>query len=35
MARSGSSNKVGSGRDKGKMAPQHGKDLKGGRSQKK
>lgn len=29
MARSGSSNKVGSGRNKGKMAPQDGKDLKG------
>lgn len=28
MARSGSSNKVGSGRNKGKMAPQDGKDLK-------
>jgi len=36
MARSGSSNNVGSGRNKGKMAPQDGKDLKGGRrSQKK
>ena len=34
MAKSGSSNKVGSGRNKGKMAPQDGKDLKGG-SQKK
>ena len=36
MARSGNSNKVGSGRNKGKMAPQDGKDLKGEiRSQKK
>ena len=29
MPRSGSSNKVGSGRNKGKMAPQDRKDLKG------
>lgn len=35
MPRSGSSNKVGSGRNKGKMVPQDGKDLKGGTSKPK
>ena len=35
MPRSGSSNKVGSGRNKGKMAPQDRKDLKGGTEDKR
>lgn len=35
MPRSGSSNKVGSARNKGKMAPQDRKDLKGGTKDKR